>query len=206
MLSRSRSGFRALHRLFDLHAKTPRHRLVRLPRGWKDNFAESRAQQSPGPQSGGECGQQKTGEQRCRAGGRWGGGTLPHSRKDGRDEHRPPLLHAARWSSPRSTRAASPGQRHSARMIIRSLNPEADIIETSFSNAPLERILNTGRFNFERAQQHPLWFKELYGFADHKPETEEYGVRNFVYRARRPFVPAKFDRFLKESWQGVIRA
>jgi G3E family GTPase len=102
--------------------------------------------------------------------------------------------------------AASPGQRDSARMIVRSLNPEADIIETSFSNAPLDRILNTGRFNFERAQQHPLWFKELYGFADHKPETEEYGVKNFVYRARRPFDPAKFHQFLRESWRGVIRA
>jgi G3E family GTPase len=102
--------------------------------------------------------------------------------------------------------AASPGQRESARMIVRSLNPEADIIETSFSKAPFERILNTGRFDFDRAQQHPLWFKELYGFADHKPEAEEYGVEHFVYRARRPFDPAKFDRFLKESWPGVIRA
>jgi G3E family GTPase len=102
--------------------------------------------------------------------------------------------------------AASQGERDSALMIIRSLNPEADIIETNFSNAPLERILDTGRFDFERAQQHPLWFKELYGFADHKPETEEYGVKNFVYRARRPFDPAKFHQFLNESWPGVIRA
>ena len=102
--------------------------------------------------------------------------------------------------------AASPGQRDAARMIIRALNPEADVIETSFSNAPLERLLNTGRFDFERAQQHPLWFKELYGFADHRPETEEYGVGNFVYRARRPFDPTKFHQFLSESWAGVIRA
>ena len=102
--------------------------------------------------------------------------------------------------------AASQGERDSARMIIRSLNPEADIIETKFSRAPLERILDTGRFDLERAQQHPLWFKELYGFAEHKPETEEYGVKNFVYRARRPFDPAKFHQFLNESWPGVIRA
>jgi G3E family GTPase len=101
---------------------------------------------------------------------------------------------------------ASQGERDSARMIVRSLNPEADIIETNFSNAPLERLLDTGRFDFERAQQHPLWFKELYGFADHKPESEEYGVKNFVYRARRPFDPAKFHQFLQESWPGVIRA
>ena len=69
-----------------------------------------------------------------------------------------------------------------------------------------DRILDTGRFDFEKAQQHPLWFKELYGFAEHTPETEEYGVTNFVYRARRPFDPVKFNTFLQETWPGVIRA
>ena len=101
---------------------------------------------------------------------------------------------------------ASSDQLEAARKIIRALNPVADIVETSFSNAPFERILNTGRFDFERAQQHPLWFKELYGFASHTPETEQYGVGSFVYRARRPFDPMKFHQFLRESWAGVIRA
>src|SRR5262249_25623505 len=59
---------------------------------------------------------------------------------------------------------------------------------------------------FTKAQEHPLWFKELYGFADHTPESEEYGIGSFVYRARRPFEPAKFQAFLRESWPGVIRA
>lgn len=101
---------------------------------------------------------------------------------------------------------ASPEQRDAARKIIRSLNPEADIIEANHSRVPFDRVLDTGRFNFEKAQQHPRWYKELYGFAEHVPETEEYGVRNFVYRARRPFDPAEFDRFIKQSWPGVIRA
>ncbi|MDO9563883.1 MAG: zinc metallochaperone GTPase ZigA [Bradyrhizobium sp.] len=101
---------------------------------------------------------------------------------------------------------ASADQLQAARKIIRVLNPGADIVETSFCNAPFDRILNTGRFDFEKAQQHPLWFKELYGFADHTPETEQYGVSSFVYRARRPFDPAKFHQFLKETWAGVIRA
>ncbi len=43
---------------------------------------------------------------------------------------------------------ATPAQRDAARQIIRSLNAEADIVETSFSRAPFERILNTGRFDF----------------------------------------------------------
>jgi G3E family GTPase len=101
---------------------------------------------------------------------------------------------------------ATPAQRDAARKIIRALNPEADMIESDFSDVPHERILDTGRFDFENAQQHPLWFKELYGFAEHTPETEEYGVKNFVYRARRPFDPVKFNTFLQETWPGVIRA
>lgn len=101
---------------------------------------------------------------------------------------------------------ATPEQREAARKIIHALNPEAEIIETNHSRVPFDRVLDTGRFNFEKAEQHPLWYKELYGFAEHVPETEEYGVKNFVYRARRPFDPVKFDQFIRESWPGVIRA
>ncbi|MGJ4995400.1 zinc metallochaperone GTPase ZigA [Bradyrhizobium sp. HKCCYLS3077] len=101
---------------------------------------------------------------------------------------------------------ASAEQRDVARKIICSLNPDAELIETSHGRVPLERVLATGRFDFARAQQHPLWYNELYGFADHAPETETYGVTSFVYRARRPFIPARFDQFLREPWPGVIRA
>ena len=101
---------------------------------------------------------------------------------------------------------ASEDQREAARKIIRSLNPDADLIEASHSCVPLERVLATGRFDFARPQLHPLWYNELYGFAEHTPETETYGVTSFVYRARRPFVPVRFDQFLREQWPGVIRA
>lgn len=97
-------------------------------------------------------------------------------------------------------------QVEAARKIIRALNADADIIETDMGRVPVERILNTGRFDYEKAHQHPLWFKELYGFANHVPETDEYGIRNFVYRARRPFEPAKFQAFLDRNWPGVVRA
>ncbi|MCV0395808.1 MAG: zinc metallochaperone GTPase ZigA [Rhizobiaceae bacterium] len=93
-----------------------------------------------------------------------------------------------------------------ARKIIRSLNPDADLIETDFARVPLGQVLDTGRFDFDRAAQHPLWFKELNGFADHLPETEEYGIRSFVYRARRPFDPVKLQTFIGRPWTGVVRA
>jgi len=100
---------------------------------------------------------------------------------------------------------AAPEKAEAARKIVRALNPEADIIETSFSQVPMSRVLGTGRFDFERAQRHPIWFKELYEFVDHKPETEEYGIQSFVYRARRPFQPDAFHRFINSTWPGVIR-
>ncbi len=102
--------------------------------------------------------------------------------------------------------SATPDQRDAARKIIRSLNPEASIVETDFAQVPYGSVLNTGRFDFQKAQQHPAWYKELFGFADHTPESEQYGVTSFVYRARRPFVPEKFRAFIDASWAGVIRA
>ena len=101
---------------------------------------------------------------------------------------------------------AQPHQVDAARKIIRSLNADARIIETRFSDAPADAILNTGLFDFQKAHAHPMWAKELYGFADHVPETEEYGVTSFVYRARRPFEPEKIMAVLNGEMPGVIRA
>ncbi|BDY17202.1 hypothetical protein Sulfitobl28_31720 (plasmid) [Sulfitobacter pontiacus] len=86
---------------------------------------------------------------------------------------------------------AGPEKLDAARKIIAALNPDAQIIETDQSKVPANRIMGTGLFDFDKAHLHPMWAKELYGFADHVPETEEYGVSSFVYRARRPFHPQR---------------
>ncbi|MEP4977999.1 GTP-binding protein [Ascidiaceihabitans sp.] len=101
---------------------------------------------------------------------------------------------------------AEPHQVEAARQIIRSLNADARIIEANHSDVPADAILDTGLFDFEKAHDHPMWAKELYGFADHVPETEEYGVASFVYRARRPFEPEKILEVLNGDLPGVIRA
>ncbi|MEL6411485.1 MAG: GTP-binding protein [Pseudomonadota bacterium] len=101
---------------------------------------------------------------------------------------------------------ASIQQVNASRRIVRSLNADAEIIETNHSDVPVEKILNTGLFDFEKAQDHPMWAKELYGFADHTPETEEYGVVSYVYRARQPFIPEKINAALNGALPGVIRA
>ncbi|MDD9908339.1 MAG: GTP-binding protein [Ahrensia sp.] len=102
--------------------------------------------------------------------------------------------------------ATTPGNLDAARKIIRALNPDAVLIETDFSRVPLSDVLGTGRFDFDKAHEHPLWYKELNGFADHVPETEEYGIRSFVYHAKRPFDPMKLQAFINKPWPGVVRA
>ncbi len=88
--------------------------------------------------------------------------------------------------------------------LVKRLNTDARILRATHGQIPLEEILNTGAFNFEKAQQAPGWLQELRG--THTPETEEYGISSFVYRARRPFHPVRFWEFCGQYWPGVLRA
>ena len=88
--------------------------------------------------------------------------------------------------------------------ILHRLNPRAKIQIAEFSKVPLDSILNTHLFDFEQAAEAPGWLKELRG--EHTPETEEYGIHSFVYRARRPFHPERFYQLTQNEWQGVIRS
>lgn len=88
--------------------------------------------------------------------------------------------------------------------ILHSLNPRAKIEISEFGQVKLDKILNTNLFDFNEAAQAPGWLKELRG--EHTPETEEYGISSFVYRARKPFHPQRFFDFVNSEWQGVIRS
>ncbi len=88
--------------------------------------------------------------------------------------------------------------------ILQSLNPRAKIEVSAFGKVNLDRVLNTQLFDFNEAAQAPGWLKELRG--EHTPETEQYGINNFVYRARRPFHPQRFFDFINSEWKGVIRS
>ncbi len=78
--------------------------------------------------------------------------------------------------------------------ILQTLNTEAIQVPIEHGKVPLDKVLNTGRFSFERAQQSPGWLKEMRG--EHVPETEEFGISSFSYEARRPFDPQKFYDFI----------
>jgi G3E family GTPase len=91
------------------------------------------------------------------------------------------------------------------RKLLTSLNPKALIVETTRSKVPLETVLGSGRFNLEQAQQMAGWYQELDG-KNHLPESEEFGITNFVYRARRPFHPQRLQKCLEQTWPGLLRS
>ena len=83
--------------------------------------------------------------------------------------------------------------------ILKTLNTTAKIVPISNGEVDINNVLDTGLFDFEKAQQSPGWLKEMRG--EHVPETEEYGIASFSYEARRPFHPDKFFNFLHNTKQ-----
>ncbi|MBN8617540.1 MAG: GTP-binding protein [Anaerolineae bacterium] len=87
--------------------------------------------------------------------------------------------------------------------LLRRMNPHANLIQTSFGQIPLKEVLNTHRFDFDQAAAFDEWLSGK----EHTPETEEYGVSSFVYRARRPFHPQRLlDVLESDLLNGVIRS
>ena len=98
----------------------------------------------------------------------------------------------------------SQAEQHELKGMLQALNPHALIVNSEFGQVPLDCLLNTGRFDFDRAAQAPGWLQTLRG--EHHPESEEYGIRSFVYRARRPFHPQRFWEVVNHQLDGVIRS
>jgi len=88
--------------------------------------------------------------------------------------------------------------------ILRQLNAKATFIRADHGRVPLAKILHTRSFDYEAAQTSPGWVQELMG--NHTPETEEYGISSFVYRARVPFHPTRLAQMLAHGMEGVVRS
>ncbi|HEY0272165.1 MAG TPA: GTP-binding protein, partial [Chitinophaga sp.] len=103
------------------------------------------------------------------------------------------------------TDLVAPEQLATIRAMIRKLNPDAELIHTAFGKVDPARILNTRLFDFDTASQAAGWIKALDEV--HVPETEEYGISSTVFRARRPFHPERFWRYIRQHFPGnVIRS
>ena len=90
--------------------------------------------------------------------------------------------------------------------IMKALNPGAKVLKTTRGEVPLECVLDTGLFDYQKAASSAGWIRELQG--EHTPETEEYGISSFTYRTSQPFDAEKLWAFLHEdeNWRGVLRS
>ena len=93
-----------------------------------------------------------------------------------------------------------------ARIIasIKAINSRAELIESTHGKIDPKAILSTQRFDIDSAEKMPDWLKVIE--KEPIPETEEYGISHFVYRARRPFHPERWNQWMTQKWQGVIRS
>ena len=79
--------------------------------------------------------------------------------------------------------------------LLRKINPAADIIRTTHSRLEPASLLGKARFKLQAAEEHPEWLAEAREH-EHLPETVEYGISSFIYRAKRPFHPERFHAAL----------
>ena len=109
--------------------------------------------------------------------------------------------------------------------IIRTLQPNAAIIECDYCDFDLDRIIGTGMFDFDEVAGSAAWIEEIedrheehhhHGASEHSDnpleneeegEADEYGIGTFVYYRRQPMNLGLFDEFVARHWpKGVIRA
>ncbi|MDG1478823.1 MAG: zinc metallochaperone GTPase ZigA [Myxococcota bacterium] len=90
--------------------------------------------------------------------------------------------------------------------ILKALNPGASIHIATLGQVPLESVLDTGLFDYDKAARSAGWIRELQG--EHTPETEEYGISSFTYQTSQPFDAEKLWSFLHDgdNWSGVLRS
>ncbi len=78
---------------------------------------------------------------------------------------------------------------------VRVLNPSARVHRTQLSRVPLSQVMGTGLFDMREAEESAGWLRSL--TEEVVPESEEYGIGSFVYRARAPFHPGRLAAFLE---------
>ncbi|MBU8545205.1 MULTISPECIES: zinc metallochaperone GTPase ZigA [Roseomonadaceae] len=88
--------------------------------------------------------------------------------------------------------------------LLATFNPRAEIIASTEGRVPLHHVLDSGKFDFTQASQAAGWSQALAG--GHLPESEEFGIASFVWKARRPLHPARFKRLVEGPLPGVVRA
>lgn len=92
-----------------------------------------------------------------------------------------------------------------ARAVILALNPRTQIVQHAAVGKIDPKVLDSGdSFDFEAAFAGAGW--RILMEAGPGVQVGQQGVTAFVYRARRPFHPAKFWNLIQEPFPGVFRA
>ncbi len=103
------------------------------------------------------------------------------------------------------TDLVSPEKAAELKAILRKLNPRAKILETAHGKIDPKALLNTGLYDSADLEGTEAWQEELQ--KTHVPETEEYGIKSFVFRDRRPFHPQRFWDYISDSWpESILRS
>ena len=86
-------------------------------------------------------------------------------------------------------------QRNIVKAFLHKVNPTAEIACTEKSVLEPATLLSKRRFSMDKAERHPQWLAEAREH-EHTPETVEYGISSFIFRAKRPFHPERLDAAL----------
>ncbi len=117
------------------------------------------------------------------------------------------------------------------RAVVRKLQPHVKVSETVRCSVPMEELLATNRFDFEKVFESAGWIAELekraekeeeehhhehgheheheHHHREHKhegDEEDEYGIGSFVYYRRRPFNRLKLDEYAGKWPRSIIRS
>lgn len=118
--------------------------------------------------------------------------------------------------------------------VVKAIQPAAEIFECNYCDIPLDKLLNTGMFDFERVATSATWIREIekqedienvesehhdhheheehddhehhhhHHHEDDHSHQEEFGISTFVYFARKPFSLNKFDYYCAKKWPKSI--
>jgi len=110
-------------------------------------------------------------------------------------------------------------QMKKVRAVVTRLQPTVKIIETSHGDVPVEEILATNRFDFDKVYSSAGWCKALDEMEEetgeehvHKADgsaggdEDEYGISTFVYYRRRPFNRDKLEAYANRWPANIIRS
>ena len=96
--------------------------------------------------------------------------------------------------------------RDKLKAILKRFNPTAELIEATFGRVDPKQVLGTGLFDLAKAEEFPGWLKEA-RYGEHTPESVEYGISSFTFRASKPFHVARFEALtqIMESRAGLVQ-